>query len=224
MVYDNMACGVFVDRPNRFIAHVIVDGQVQVCHVKNTGRCRELLTPGAEVYVQRAANPDRKTKYDLIAVKKGDLLINMDAAAPNTVAGEYLPKLFPDIRSLRPETVFGQSRLDFMAETDSGRLYVEVKGVTLERDGVAMFPDAPTERGVKHLRELVRCVEAGHRAAVLFIVQMKPVRCMMPNDGTHPQFGEALRFAKNAGVTVAAVDCIVTPDSITADEPVEVVL
>lgn len=224
MTYDNIFEAVFLDRPNRFIAHVLLDGEKQVCHVKNTGRCRELLVPGAAVYVQKAANPARKTAYDLIAVWKGGRLINMDAAAPNKVFAEWLsaggPGFVPEL--IRPECVHGDSRFDFYFEHGGKRAFAEVKGVTLEEDGVVRFPDAPTERGVKHLRGLIRCVEEGFEAYAVFIIQMKGVKFFEPNRATHPEFAQALAQAARAGVKLIALDCFVTKDSLTAGEPVAI--
>ena len=226
MKYENIRQGVFVDRPNRFIANIEVEGEIQVCHVKNTGRCRELLTPGARVLVQDCASPTRKTRWDLISVWKGERLINMDAAAPNRVFGEWLAQggLVPAPDLIRPESRFGASRLDFYVEAGERRAFVEVKGVTLEEDGVVRFPDAPTQRGVKHLRELMACVEAGYEAYAAFVIQMKGVERFEPNWKTHPEFGEALRAAAQAGVAILAMDCFVTEDSIAAGEMVRVVL
>ena len=226
MRYENIRQGVFLSRPNRFIAHVETGGGVEVCHVKNTGRCRELLVPGAPVWLTESANPARRTRFDLVAVQKGDRLINMDAAAPNRVFGEVLAAglLLPSPTLIRPETRFGDSRLDFYVENRSSRAFCEVKGVTLERDGVALFPDAPTERGVKHLKELVKCVEAGFLAWAVFIVQMRDVRYFTPNRATHPAFADALRAASDAGVRLLCLDCRVTPDSITARGEVKIVL
>ncbi len=226
MEYDNIREGVFLARPNRFIAHVEMDGRTEVCHVRNTGRCRELLVPGARVWVREADNPARKTRFDLITVQKGDRLINMDAAAPNAVFREYLEKglLLPSPTLIRPETRFGDSRLDFYAENRDTRAFCEVKGVTLERDGVVLFPDAPTERGVKHLRELIRCVEAGFDAWAVFVVQMSDARYFTPNRQTHPEFADALGEARRAGVRLLALDCAVTPESITICGVVPIVL
>lgn len=224
MTYDRIVPGTFLARPNRFIAHVDIGGQTEVCHVKNTGRCRELLVPGARVYLQDCSNPKRKTRYDLIAVEKGSLLINMDAQAPNHVAAEYLTASVPGLTLLRPETKYGNSRFDFYLEANGQPGFVEVKGVTLEQDGLALFPDAPTLRGVKHLEELIQCRQAGYSAMVLFIIQMKGIARFSPNDSTHPEFGAALRRAADAGVEIRAVDCRVTPDSLTADRPVEICL
>ncbi|MBQ3257717.1 MAG: DNA/RNA nuclease SfsA [Oscillospiraceae bacterium] len=228
--------GNFIERPNRFIAKVLVNGTVETVHVKNTGRCRELLIPNATVYLEHWDTDTRKTKYDLIAVEKGERLINMDSQAPNKVAGEYLPKLFPDLTLLKAEVKHGNSRFDFYMErpitsvgADSIRpqtekWFIEVKGVTLEEDGIVRFPDAPTERGVKHIEELISCLDEGYRAMILFIVKMKGVTRLEPNDRTHPQFGEALRRAAAAGVEIRAVDCIVTPDGVVADMPLMVKL
>lgn len=220
--YQHILPGIFQARPNRFIAHVEIGGELCVCHVKNTGRCRELLLDGAKVYVEESSNPARKTKYDLIAVEKGGLLINMDSQAPNRVAAEYLPRLLPGLTLLRPETRYGSSRFDFYAEAANERWFVEVKGVTLEENGVALFPDAPTQRGVKHLLELCRCMEEGFRACILFVIQMKGPAYFTPNIRTHPEFADALRQAASCGVRLEAVDCLVTPDSLTADAPVEI--
>ena len=226
MRYGEVKRGRFLARPNRFVAHVELEGERVVCHVKNTGRCRELLTSGAAVYLERAENPARKTPYDLIAVEKGDLLINMDAQAPNKVFGEWAAagRFLPEVTVIRPEYTWEDSRFDFRLEDHLGPCFVEVKGVTLEQDGLALFPDAPTERGVKHLRGLRRAVERGYRAAVFFVVQMKGPRLFRPNDDTHPAFGQALREAAAAGVGVYAWDCAVTPESLTLDAPVEVAL
>ena len=224
MRYQQVKRGRFLERPNRFIAHVELEGRREVCHVKNTGRCRELLVPGAAVYLEASANPARKTKYDLIAVEKGDLLINMDAQAPNKVFGEWAAKSWPGLLSLRPEFTWEDSRFDFRLETEAGITFVEVKGVTLEEDGEVRFPDAPTERGVKHLHGLRRAAEQGYGAAVCFVIQMKGVTHFRPNDATHPAFGRALREAAAVGVRVLAYDCLVTPESLQMDAPVPVFL
>lgn len=222
MEYRDVVRGRFLSRPNRFIALVELDGAETVCHVKNTGRCRELLTPGAWVYLTPGAAPGRKTAYDLIAVEKGSRLINMDAQAPNRVFGEFARTFDPQALSVRPEYRFGASRLDFCLERPDGLHLVEVKGVTLEEGGHARFPDAPTERGVKHLRELISAVEQGHRATAFFLIQMANVADFAPNDDTHPAFGATLRRAAAAGVRIAAYDCRVTPDSLTVGSPVPV--
>ena len=224
MRYENVCEGRFLLRPNRFIAHVEVAGRTEICHVKNTGRCRELLVPGASVYLERSSNPARKTRYDLIAVRKGPLLINMDAQAPNRVFGEWAAAggFLPGLTAIRPEFTWEDSRFDFRLEDGDGPVFVEVKGVTLEEDGEARFPDAPTERGAKHLRGLLRASEQGLRAAVCFVIQMKGPRVFRPNDRTDPAFGRALREAATAGVQVLAVDCRVAPDALTIDGPVPV--
>lgn len=211
---------VFLRRPNRFIAHCLLDGAEVVCHVKNTGRCRELLVPGAVVYVCRAAEGSlRKTAFDLIAVEKAGRLINMDSQAPNGAAAEFLRTRF-DI--VRPEVKYGDSRVDFLAEKDGKKTFVEVKGVTLEQDGAVFFPDAPTERGTKHIHELIRAVREGFGAAILFVIQMEDVRFLSPNDAADPAFGNALREAADAGVQIWAYTCHVTPDSMEIAEPAEV--
>lgn len=224
MTYDNIHEAVFLDRPNRFIAHILLNGQKQVCHVKNTGRCKELLLPGAEIFVQHSANPARKTAYDLIAVRKGERLINMDAVAPNKVFGEWLsaggPGYVPEL--IRPECVHGDSRFDFYFEHGGRKAFAEVKGVTLEDDGVVRFPDAPTERGVKHLHGLIRCVQEGFEAYAVFIIQMKGVKYFEPNRATHPEFAEALIQAAQAGVKLLALDCDVEKDSLRAGDLVEI--
>lgn len=224
MQYQNVKRGRFLARPNRFIAHVELEGQTEVVHVKNTGRCRELLVPDATVYLEKSANPARKTQYDLIAVEKGSLLVNMDAQAPNQVFREWAESggFQPGLTLLRPETTWGSSRFDFYWEAGERRGFVEVKGVTLEDNGHARFPDAPTERGVKHLHELIRCHSEDYEAAVCFVIQMGGMTDFAPNDLTHPAFGEALRQAAQAGVQVMARGCAVTPDSLTMGEPVPV--
>lgn len=227
MRYENIEKAIFRSRPNRFIAHVELGEQDVVCHVKNTGRCRELLLPGATVFLQKAANPDRKTLYDLIAVQKGDLLINMDSQAPNAVFQEWAEQggFVPDLTLLRPETTFGASRFDFYWQTEAGRRgFVEVKGCTLEQEGHARFPDAPTQRGVKHLEELIRAKKAGYEATVCFVLQMAPMEDFAPNDDTHPAFGDALRRAGEAGVEILAMECRVEPDRLEIWRPVPVVL
>lgn len=223
MRYENMVPGIFLRRPNRFIAHVLIDGQEQVVHVKNTGRCRELLPEGARVWCQRSTNPNRKTAYDLIVVEKGCRLINMDSQAPNGAAGEWLRSGgLGVLEQLRAETVWGDSRFDFSFVKDGKRCFLEVKGCTLETDGVCAFPDAPTTRGAKHLRHLTKLAEEGFGAYVLFVVQMGDVRYLTPNDGTDPAFGQALRQAAGQGVEILAMDCVVTPESMTIRAPVEV--
>ena len=223
MKYGKMVAGRFVARPNRFIAHVEIDEKTEICHVKNTGRCRELLPAGAEVWCQVADDSKRKTKYDLITVRKGQRLINMDSQAPNAAAREWLASggLGP-VENLRAETVHGDSRFDFSFTLDGKLCFLEVKGVTLEYDGVCAFPDAPTERGAKHLRGLTRAAQEGFGAYVLFVIQMADVKYIHPNDATDPNFGVALREAAAGGVQVLAVDCEVTVDTMTIHAPVEV--
>ena len=230
MIYQDIHAARFLARPNRFIAQVELEGRVETVHVKNTGRCKELLLPGCTVYLEGSSNPARRTKYDLVAVEKArpglpPLLINMDAQAPNKVFGEWAAagRFLPEVTVIRPEYTWEDSRFDFRLETPAGPCFVEVKGVTLEENGRALFPDAPTERGVEHLRGLARAVEQGYRAAVFFVVQMKGPKSFSPNDATHPAFGEALRRAAAAGVEVCAYDCRVTPSSLVLDAPVFVV-
>ena len=224
MRYGEILPAVFLSRPNRFIAHVLVEGEEVVCHVKNTGRCRELLRPEARVWLEKGTNPKRKTAYDLVTVEKGERLVNMDAQAPNKIFAEWALQLEAGIRSVRPEVDFEDSRLDFLLETEQGRHYVEVKGVTLEEGGHVFFPDAPTERGVRHLHTLMRAVEQGHRATVFFVVQMADVLDFSPNDSTDPAFGQALRQAAAAGVQVLAFTCQVTPEEVTMDRQIPVIL
>ncbi len=229
MKYNQITKGRFLRRPNRFIAMVEIDGQAEACHVKNTGRCGELLVAGAEVWLEKSQNPNRKTAYDLVTVRKGQDLINMDSQAPNKVALEWLQgNVLPSRAYVKPECKFGNSRLDFYVEAELGgicrKIFIEVKGVTLEEDGVARFPDAPTERGIKHLQELERAVREGYEGVALFVIQMKGVRHFEPNDRTHPQFGEALRRAAKAGVRVLAYDCRVSAEEIVLDQAVEVKL
>ena len=225
MRYTNMVRGTFRSRPNRFIAHVEIDGQEEIVHVKNTGRCRELLPAGATVWCEKSPNPNRKTKYDLITVQKGHRLINMDSQAPNIAAKEWLlAGGLGTVENLRAETTQGDSRFDFSFDLEGKRCFLEVKGVTLENDGICAFPDAPTQRGAKHLRGLQDCVREGFGGYVLFVIQMKDVQYLHPNDRTDPAFGTALREAAASGVQVLAVDCIVTEDSMTIHQFVPVVL
>ena len=214
MHYSNMIPGIFLSRPNRFIAHVEIEGQTEVVHEKNTGRCRELLPMGAAVWCQKSDNPNRKTKYDLITVQKGERLINMDSQAPNIAAGEWLRGGgLGDVQNVRGEVKHGDSRFDFSFTLDGKECFLEVKGVTLENDGVCAFPDAPTQRGAKHLRGLTEAAKEGYGAFVLFVIQMADVKYIHPNDVTDPEFGQALREAAANGVTVLAVDCAVDVDS-----------
>ena len=236
MKYERIRRAVFRERPNRFIAYGEIDGNMETIHVKNTGRCAELLVPGAVIYVQETDNPARKTKWDLIAVKKGERMINMDSQAPNRVVMEFLEKQ-PGITYIRPEYRYGDSRVDFYFERfaangkDPGgeqqtngapgeprQCLMEVKGVTLERDGIAYFPDAPTERGVKHIRELQRALAEGYDSYLAFVIQMEGITEVRPNDETHPAFGQALREAAAAGVQVLCLPCAVEKDSLTVKE------
>lgn len=225
MNYSNWKSGRFLARPNRFVAHVEVDGRLEICHVKNTGRCRELLTPGAAVYLERASNPARKTRYDLIAVEKGARLVNIDSQAPNQVFAEWIRGGgIPGVTLLRPECRRGDSRFDFYLEADGRRMFAEVKGVTLERDGTVLFPDAPTQRGAKHLRELARCIGEGYDACAAFVIQLRGAVRFIPNVETDPGFTQALLDARDAGVRLIAFDCNVTPGGITAGDPVKIEL
>lgn len=226
MKYKNIVKGIFRFRPNRFIAHAEIDGREEVVHVKNTGRCRELLPPGAEVYLDYSDSPTRKTAYDLIAVKKGERLINMDSQAPNKLfyewaaAGNFIGK--PDF--IKPEYKWGNSRFDFYLEKGERRFLVEVKGCTLEFDGECYFPDAPTERGVKHINELIAAKESGYECCIFFVVQMKDVKFLAPNDATHPEFGAALRKAAERGVQILAYDCSISENSIIIADKIPVKL
>ena len=221
MRYGNMVPGIFIRRPNRFIAHIEINGKEEICHVKNTGRCRELLQPGVRVWCQRAENPNRKTQYDLIAVEKGERLINMDSQAPNAAAREWLLRGgLGEIENLKAEQVKGNSRFDFSFRKGGKECFLEVKGVTLENDGVCAFPDAPTQRGARHLKELAELAREGYGAYVLFVIQMADVKYLHPNDATDPAFAEALRQAHNAGVQILAMDCAVTEDTMTIRLPV----
>ena len=252
MKYNQVVPGIFLQRPNRFIAYVLIDGKEEICHVKNTGRCRELLIPGCTVYCVVSDNPQRKTKYDLIAVEKivesqtifanagtpsqsikespetnSKLLVNMDSQAPNTAVKEWLQSgasPFQKIDFLKPEYKYGNSRFDFYLECNNRKIFLEVKGVTLEDNGVVLFPDAPTERGVKHVRELIRCLEEGFETYVLFVVQMERALYFTPNRKTHPQFADALCEAKNAGVQLLAYTCKVTPDEMKIDKELKISL
>ena len=230
MTYPNIHPGIFIKRPNRFIAHVEVDGAEEICHVKNTGRCRELLVPGAKVWLVESDNPERKTRFDLVAVEKvradGTLLINMNSQAPNHIFREWAEagNFRPGLKILRGETTYGNSRFDFYWEDSEKRGFVEIKGVTLEHDGVVRFPDAPTERGVKHLEELTSAKAAGYEAAVCFIVQMEGMKHLEPNDATHPAFGDALRKCAASGVEVLALECETAPGYVKAVRPIPVLL
>lgn len=225
MQYTTVVPGKFRSRPNRFIAHIEIDGADTVCHVKNTGRCRELLAPGAQVWCAVSDNPNRKTKHDLIAVQKGNRLINMDSQAPNAAVKQWLLQGgMGQLENVKPETVYHGSRFDFSFVKDGKPCFLEVKGVTLENGGICAFPDAPTTRGTKHLEHLQKALADGYGAYVLFVVQMTDVSYLHPNDATDPEFGKALRKAADAGVQVLAMDCAVTPNSMMLQNPVPVVL
>ncbi len=227
MIYKKIKQGIFLARPNRFLAQVRIDDQIELCHVKNTGRCKELFVLGATVYVEdHGEDTKRKTRYSVICVLKGTEWINIDSQAPNKLVAEWLENkgLFRKLTYLKPEVKYGNSRFDFYAEADGEKIYIEVKGVTLEENGIARFPDAPTERGIKHINELIHCTENGYGAYIIFVIQMKGVHRFEPNDQTHMEFGEALREAKRKGVRIIAVDCIVNPDSVSVDQSIEVTL
>ena len=220
MIYENIKTGKFISRPNRFIAHIEIDGREEICHVKNTGRCKELLVPGCRVFVQEFDEAKRKTKYDLIAVLKGETLINMDSQAPNKVFGEWVKSgnYFKDVTLLKAEQKYKNSRFDFYIEAGGKKIFAEVKGVTLEEDGIALFPDAPTERGVKHIEELIAAKEEGYEAVIAFIVQMKGIKLFKPNIKTHAAFGKALKRAENEGVKILCIDCKVSENSLECDK------
>ena len=226
MTYDNIREGTFLSRPNRFVAEVEIEGKIEICHVKNTGRCRELLIPGTKVYANYVDSPTRSTKYDLITVQKGNRLINMDSQAPNKAFMEYLKsgKYIKNIDYIKAEEKYGSSRFDFYVEAEGRRVFLEVKGVTLEEGGVVLFPDAPTQRGVRHVNELAECTRHGYSAHAVFVVQMNDVTYFTPNNKTHPAFGEALISAKSAGVTITALCCDITPDSMVIRNEIPVKL
>lgn len=229
MKYQNIHKAIFLERLNRFVARVVIDGREERVHVKNTGRCAELLVPGNTVYLEKSDSPGRKTAFDLVAVEKrtadGARLVNMDSMAPNRAAREWLEAGgLGELRCLRAEATIGDSRFDFCAEQDGRRVVVEVKGCTLEEGGVARFPDAPTERGVKHVRGLIELAKQGCRCAILIVIQMKGVHVFRPNWATHPKFGEALLDARAAGVEIIAVDCTVVPGEVWIDRRIDVEL
>lgn len=226
MRYTNIHKGTFISRPNRFIANVMIDGREEVCHVKNTGRCRELLVEGCTVWLEHSDSESRKTAFDLVAVEKGHRLINMDSQAPNKAVVEWLreKKPFGEGFCVYPERKYGNSRFDFYMESQDRKIFMEVKGCTLEKDGVVLFPDAPTLRGVKHISELSRCLDEGYEAYIMILVQMSDVEYFTPNYDTHPEFGEALEKAAQKGVKILCYDCDVMPDSMTVGKPVEVKL
>ena len=226
MKYLNIEKAHFIERPNRFIAYVEIDGTVEICHVKNTGRCKELLIPGVRVLVEESDNPNRKTRYDLVQVYKGKKLINMDSQMPNYLVREWIqnksPKHFPNVTYMQGEKTYGDSRFDLYLEYDTKKAWIEIKGVTLEQDGVCRFPDAPTQRGVKHIRELQRSLEEGYEAWIIFVIQMSGMRQFRPNWETHKEFGEALVQASQAGVHVLAVECNVSDGEIYIEKEVEI--
>ena len=224
MKYKNIKEGVFLSRPNRFIAKVMLDGEEQIAHVKNTGRCKELLVKGARVFLEESGNPERKTKYDLVAVYKGERLINMDSQFPNKVFYEWANSgnFIKDITYIKPEYKYGSSRFDFYIATKKEKILLEVKGVTLEEDGIVMFPDAPTERGIKHIKELIECKKEGFEAYIVFVVQMDNVKYFTPNRKTHKAFADALFQAEKCGVNIVCVDCRVEKDSMEINDFVEV--
>lgn len=226
MKYHEIIEGKFVNRPNRFIAHVEVGAKVLTCHVKNTGRCKELLVPGARVLLEHSSNPSRKTAYSLVAVWKGDRLINMDSQAPNQVVKEWLweKEFFGPNARIHPEKKFHQSRFDFYIEAQNRKIYMEVKGVTLEENQILRFPDAPTERGIRHLEELAEAILEGYEAYVLFVIQMRGAKYFTPNRQGQEEFARALEDAHRAGVQILAYDCNVTENSLEIREEVEVIL
>lgn len=224
MKYKNIVKAKFISRPNRFIAYVDIDGKTEIVHVKNTGRCKELLTDGATVYVQKSDNPLRKTKYDLITVEKNKMLINMDSQAPNKVFKEWVKQgnFTANISLIKPECKYVNSRFDFYIEADERKIFAEIKGVTLEENGVVMFPDAPTERGVKHIKELCECVNNGYEGYIFFVIQMEKCKYFTPNKVTHPEFAEALKYANECGVNIKALNCKVAFDELKILNEVEV--
>lgn len=222
MKYNSIVKGIFLERPNRFIAHCLIDGKEEVCHVKNTGRCRELLQKGATVFLEKSPNPNRKTQYDLVSVIKNHRIINMDSQIPNFVVEESLNKIFDNIVSVKRECKYGNSRFDIYVETETEKIFVEVKGVTLENDGVVRFPDAPTERGIKHLKELQEAVKDGYRACVVFLIQMHDVKYFEPNYETHREFANELKNAYENGVEIYAFDSVVTPEEIVMNKRIKI--
>ena len=226
MKYEHIIEGTFLSRPNRFIAMVEAEGETAKAHVKNTGRCRELFVPGAKIFLQKHDNPNRKTKYSLIGVMKEDVMVNVDSQAPNHVVREWLEAggIWENPEVIASERTFENSRFDFYMEKENKKAFIEVKGVTLEEDGIARFPDAPTQRGVKHIKELIKCIEEGYEAYIIFVIQMKGIQAFEPNDKRHQEFGDALREAAQAGVHVQAWDCKVEADGLWIDRPIPVIL
>ncbi len=224
MKYNKTVKAKFIERPNRFVAKVNLNGEEIFCHVKNTGRCRELLVPGAEVWLEDSENPNRKYRYSLVTVRKGNRLVNMDSQAPNKAVGEWLKNggLFKDIHILKAESKYGTSRFDFYCEYEDKKAYIEVKGVTLENDNVVSFPDAPTERGARHVCELIDCIKDGYEAYIIFVVQMKNVLYFEPNAVNDPAFAEALKKAEKEGVHIVVVDCSVSDMEMVIEDFVDV--
>ena len=223
MKYKNISEGIFLSRPNRFIAHVLINGSEHVVHVKNTGRCKELLVPGCTVFLEKSDNPARKTLYDLVAVKKSDLLINMDSQAPNYAFGEWVSEMLPG-RQISREVTYKDSRFDFLITNGERKIFTEVKGVTLEQDGAVYFPDAPTQRGVKHIYGLIDAVNNGYEGCIFFVIQMSSAKFFSPNYITHPEFGQALKEAQAAGVKIMAYTCDVGSDFMKIKEPVKIII
>ncbi len=226
MIYSNIVSGNFISRPNRFIAIVEIDGVAETVHVKNTGRCKELFLPGAEVYLQRSDNPNRKTQFDIVAVKKGKEVINIDSQIPNKVFHEFVSdgRFIDGVTLIKPESAYKNSRFDFYIEANNQKIYAEIKGVTLEENGIAKFPDAPTERGIKHLNELSDAVRNGYLAYAVFIIQMKGIEHFEPNYKMHKAFADTLKAAQQSGVNVIAYDCIVSPESIELDNQIPIII
>ncbi|MBO5937064.1 MAG: DNA/RNA nuclease SfsA [Clostridia bacterium] len=226
MKYNKTVNATFIERPNRFVAKVSLGGEEIFCHVKNTGRCRELLRPGADVWLEDSENPNRKYRYSLVSVRKGERMVNMDSQAPNKAVGEWLRKggLFKDIKLLKPESRYGSSRFDFYCEYEDKKAFIEVKGVTLENDNIVSFPDAPTERGARHVAELIECIKDGYEAYIIFVVQMKNVLYFTPNEDHDPAFAAVLRKARQEGVNIIAADCFVSDSEMIIEDLVEVKL
>ena len=226
MEYENVSQAIFIDRPSRFIAKVELNGVVVDAHIKNTGRCKEILVPGACVHVALAKNPDRATKYDLICVTKEDRLINIDSQAPNRVFFEYLQsgQFIDGITHIKPEFKHGASRFDFYVEARERKVLIEVKGVTLEKDGIASFPDAPTDRGIKHLNHLANSIKDGFEAHVVFIIKMQDITHFEPNNAIQPEFAQAVKNTQTQGVKIHAYDCLVTPTTLNINKPVKVIM
>lgn len=230
MEYKNIVSAAFKNRPNRFIAECVIDNEEVIVHVKNTGRCKELLIKNANVFLEYFPDTLRKTKFDLISVYKGERLINMDSQVPNKVVyeavngGKNILSLDNPITYIKMEQKYKQSRFDIYAESNNNKIFIEVKGVTLEENNIAMFPDAPTERGIKHIHELVDAYENGYMAYIIFVIQMENVKYFTPNYKTHKEFGEALKYASSKGVKILAYDCIISKDSITLNNQVDIKL